>query len=91
LVEKLNQLAAGDETFVGDILPGTLEFLGRIADTLELNAKEQLKLSAIKALCADELSLDEFSDTWQAMHRKRIPSPQIKKPNRLEKYLNEGG
>jgi len=85
LVENLNQLAAGDETFARDTLPGTLEFLKRIGDTLELNAKEQLKLSAIKALCVNELGLDEFSDTWQAMHRKRIASPQIKKPNRLEK------
>lgn len=86
-VDRLNQLAAGNEPFARDILPGTIEFLKRIGDSLELNAKEQLKLSAIKALCADEdeLGLDEFSDTWQAMHRKRIASPQIKKPNRLEK------
>ncbi|HJP92148.1 MAG TPA: caspase family protein [Pyrinomonadaceae bacterium] len=79
LVERLNQLG-NDKTFAENILPSTLEFLRRISDNMELKLKEQMKLNAIKALCANEFTIEEFSDTWQAIHRKRINTPQPKRP-----------
>jgi uncharacterized caspase-like protein len=83
LAERLKQLAANDKTFAEDTLPSTLEFLDRISDNLELKSKEQMKLNAIKALCADELTLEEFSDTWQVVHRKQPASPESKRPKGL--------
>ena len=80
IADCLNQLRT-NAPFAENILPGTLEFLEMISENLELNARELAKLNMIKALCADEATLEEFSGAWQAMNRKRITGPKTKKPS----------
>lgn len=78
LVVKVTELQ--DKGIIdGDDLINVITFLSLIESKTRLDSKENLKLTAIKALCDATWKPEFFRRFWKTIEARRLATPQIKK------------